>query len=59
MFENEALAAWLEECVKMFLDQDKESPIVSGAVVVLQENRNVMSGYYTAMRRTRQSSLTT
>ena len=46
MFENEELAAWLEEAVRLFLNQDKESKVKCGAMLIQQENGNVMSGYF-------------
>ena len=46
MFENDELTAWLEDCVKNLYERNKESRIVSAAIVTLFEDRVVLTGYY-------------
>lgn len=46
MFENEELSTWLEEAVRLFFDQDKESEVKSGVLCVKQENGNVVTGFF-------------
>ena len=45
MFENPELASWLEEAVRLFIQQDADCKVDCGAMVLRQENGNVMTGY--------------
>ena len=46
MFENDELTAWLEDCVKNLYERNKESRIVSAAIITQSEDRLVLTGYY-------------
>lgn len=46
MFENKELAKWLEEAVRLFIENDKESKVTCGALVMQQENGNTMTGTF-------------
>ena len=48
MFENDELTAWLEDCVKNLYERNKESRIVSAAIITQSEDRMVLTGYYNA-----------
>lgn len=48
MFENDELTAWLEGCVKNLYERNKESRIVSAAIITQSEDRLVLTGYYNA-----------
>lgn len=46
MFENDELTAWLEDCVKNLFERNKESRIVSAAIITMSDDRAVLTGYY-------------
>lgn len=48
MFENDELTAWLEDCVKNLYERNRESRIVSAAIITMSDDRVVLTGYYNA-----------
>ena len=48
LFENQKLADWLEDCVKHFFEQDRDSRIECAAMITVSENGYVMTGYFQA-----------
>lgn len=48
MFENDELTAWLESCVQNLYERNKESRIVSAAIITLSEDGLALTGYYNA-----------